>query len=272
MKTTEDPVTLFAAAVSFLEEELPWGQLGPLYCDGGGEDFFGSEAVEALREAGLKIASDLGQALEVLGEPGSAAAGVAGRSGRGKSLYFGAAVAELIPAVCETILLGRSVRLINLPGPEPELINGALERAEQRLATLGSNAGGLLPRIEINQRALERGRFDHLWVTSVFSDPEAFPALHDELYDLLPRKGSQPSAGKVRTGRGNLPLERKRARELMRRLVARLVSPALVTTSEEELPLLESALAERGLAAAPSTRPRLSAIVGDPICSYAIRG
>ena len=109
-------------------------------------------------------------------------------------------------------------------------------------------------------------------VRRVLSDPEAFPALHDELYDLLPRRGKPPSDGKLPTGRGNLPAERKRARELVRRLVSRLRAPAILTTSDEEIGLLRAALEERGLRARGAARARLSAIVGDPLRSYRVDG
>ncbi|MFT7542030.1 MAG: hypothetical protein ACI9K5_003007 [Gammaproteobacteria bacterium] len=261
-----DPPALFAACVTLLEEELPWGELGKLYCHEGGEDFFAPAQVDAMREAALKITADLAAALEEMEAPAE------GTTAPGASLYVGAAVAELVPALCECLILGRQVRLVNLPGPEVTLINAALGRVEKQLEKEGAwGTTARLPRLAIDTHAVDKLRFDHLWIASVLTDPQAFPALHDELYDLLPRKGKEPVEDeKTPTGKGNLHAERKQARDLLRKFVSRVDAPGVLTTSDEEIELLRIAFEERGLTLKAQRPARLSAIVGDPIRSYRI--
>ena len=265
--TPLDPAALFAACLTLMEEELPWEELGKLYCHEGGETFFEPAQVEAMREAALKITADLAAALEEMEAPAG------GSPAPGSSLYVGAAVAELVPAFCESLILGRQVRLVNLPGPEVSLINAALGRVEKRLEADGAlGTGPKLPRLEVDTHATDKLRFDHLWISSVLTDPQAFPALHDELYDLLPRKGKEPVEDeKTPTGKGNLHAERKQARDLLRKFVSRVDAPGVLTTSDEEIELLRVAFEERGLSLKALRPARLSAIVGDPIRSYRIK-
>jgi len=226
---------LFAAALVELDAALDWARLGALYCDEGGATFFGEADREALREAGLLVAADLGEAL-------------AGRGGT--SLYVGAAVAELAPMLCEALVLARHVRAVNLPGPEADELNRALAAVEQRV-------GQRLPRIETGGLgALEPASCDHLWLVSVLNDPDAFPALHDRLYGRT---------GELATGRGDERTERARAGALLDAALARLAPPALLSTTDEELPLVEPAAQRRGWRLAVPRRARLSPIVGDPI-------
>jgi hypothetical protein len=86
---------------------------------------------------------------------------------------------------------------------------------------------------------------------SVLTDPDAFPALHDELYERM----GTPQA----TGRGDLSAERARADALIAALHAHAAPGALITTTTDELPLLrarwsDDVLVEQG---------RLTALVGD---------
>ena len=99
--------------------------------------------------------------------------------------------------------------------------------------------------------------FDHLWMTSVLNDPEAFPALHDELYE---RHGSD-----LATGKGDLEVDRVRAGELLRSACRRVRSEFVYTTTDEELPFVEAEFASDGLALEPLTPAVLSAFVGDPV-------
>jgi len=259
-----DAAARFAAALTALEAELPWTVLGPLYCHEGGEDFFAPAQVEAIRETGLRLAADVAQAL------GSAESEPAERPRPRASLYFGAAVAELVPALCERVVLGRTVHLLNRPGHEPGLLNAALERAEERLRAGGDAVA--LPRVEVDEHVLEQERFDHVWLVSVLTDPEAFPALHDELYGLRHAAPERRPEGLVPTRRGNLAAERERARELARRVLSRLEPPGVLTTTDEELGLLRAVLEERGLKAHVPSQARLSAIVGDPVRCCPVRG
>ena len=92
---------------------------------------------------------------------------------------------------------------------------------------------------------------------SAQSDPDAFPALHDALYE---RSGSE-----LATGRGDLEEEHRRAGELVDALLARAAPPCLLTTTDEELELIGPRAAARGLALHVPSEARLSALVGDAV-------
>lgn len=231
---------LFAAALCEVEAALDWEELGRAYCHGDGEGFFSEEQREAQRDAGLLVAADLAEALAALPDRGPR-----------RSLYVGAAVAELAPLLCERVVLGREVLAFSLDGAEARMLDGALARVGERLRLA-------LPRIDVRPvGAADLPPCDHLWLVSVLSDPEAFPALHDRLYG---RRGTE-----LATGRGDLPRERARAAELLDAALRPLAVPALVTTTSEELELVRAACAARGLALDAPRAGRLSPIVGDPI-------
>jgi len=236
------PAALAAALVE-LDRELDWELLGRLYCDEGGAGFFAPAEREAQRDAGLSIASDL---VELLEREGVARA----------SLYVGAGVAELVPALAEGLLQGRDVRLTNLPGPEPrELARG--------LAAVGERLGLVLPTVLAGELAelLPRlpARLGHVWMTSVLTDPEAFPALHRRAYG---RPGLAPE---------HPARERARAAELVATALERLRPPALLTTTDEELPHVRPVARALGLALDVPGTGRLSAIVGDPLRHFRVR-
>ncbi len=236
----------FAAALIEVELCLDWRALGRLYCSEGGDDFFGEEEREAIRDAGLALASDLGAALAELPAGGPR-----------RSLYVGAAVAELAPILCETIVLEREVLAFAADGEETRALDAALRRTAVKL-------GVALPGIEaaaLGSRALPP--CDHLWLVSVLNDPDAFPALHDELYG---RAGTE-----LATGRGDLADDRRRAEALLDAALAALRAPAVLTTTDEELELVARACAKRGLALSVPDRARLSAVVGDPVRLCAVR-
>ena len=159
----------FGEALARLEGELDWRHLGELHCHEGGEDFFPQEQVDAMREAGLVLAAALGQRLS----PG------------GRSLYVGAAIGELVVLLCESLVLGREVRALNLANEESTELNRALAAVEEA-------CGFPLPRIEFLGPEEVEGAFDHGWLVSVLNDPEAFPA-------LLPLKKLTPSGEGERT-------------------------------------------------------------------------
>jgi hypothetical protein len=92
---------------------------------------------------------------------------------------------------------------------------------------------------------------------SVLTDPGTFPALHDRLYG---RAGTD-----LATGRGDPAGEAARAGALLDEALARLADTALVSTTDEELPLVEVAARRAGIALAPAAHARLSPIVGDPV-------
>jgi hypothetical protein len=222
-----------------LDGELDWRLLGSCYCAEGGEHFFERDQRTALADAGLRFASDVVEALEQL------------PAGPRTSLYVGVGVAELAPLVAERVLLGRSVAALTLPGPEPTELNRALEAVGRRI-------GHELGRIETDPIEPARvGPIGHLWLVSVLTDPDHFPALHDRLYE---RAGSA-----LATGRGDVRAEESAAERLVDGAVACLRAPALLTTSDEELEWMRRACARRDLQLAVPPRARLSGIVGDPV-------
>jgi len=233
-------VQRFAAIWSALEGALDWERLGVLHCHEGGEDFFGEESRQALLEAGLLFADDLGRRLRPAGA----------------SLYVGASVAELVPMIVETQVLEREVQWVELPGETMELLVRGLEHAEREV-------GCTLPRPLVEGwETVPALEVDHLWLVSVLSDPEAFPALHDELYQRT---------GELATGRGELELERERALELATRALGRLAPPGWLSTTDEELGLLVPRARDLGLALDVPDTARLSAVVGDPVRHCAVR-
>ena len=227
----------FAVALSSMEQAIDWTELGGFYCHEGGEQFFPDEQIAAMREAGLRIAGGLGEELASL--PGDAK----------RSLYVGAAVAELVPILVERFVLVREVVIVNLPGGEVDALNRAFEQAS-------ADCGLAMPRISTEPMAQVGGPFDHGWLVSVLNDPEAFPALHDLLYE---RKGE------LATGRGNRDEEWARATALAEQLLDRLTPEALLTTTDEELPLLRPIFSQRGLRVSAGETGILTGVVGDPL-------
>jgi hypothetical protein len=225
----------FGATLATLHAELDWDLLGALYCHEGGEHFFPPEQREAILDAGLHFASDLGELL-----------------GPGRSIYVGAALAELAPLLFEHLVLAREVVLKTLPGREADELDRALALAEARV-------GERLPRFDRAPLGpAPAGSVDHVWCVSVLTDPDAFPTLHDALYE----RRHTPLA----VGGGDRKRERARAEGLCGQLVAALrPGRALVTTSDEERPLFERALAAAGRVLEVPQKARLSGIVGDAV-------
>ena len=241
---TSEGVGHFAAALSELERELDWGRLGALYCYEGGEHFFTEDALEAQREAGLELAAALGEALGRL--PVDAPR---------RSLYVGAALGELLPMLFEALVLEREVHWVNLAGAEMDELARALGVVEERIGVSLVSPRCSSP-AQGSTAELWRGRgpFDHLWMASVLTDPEGFPALHDELYQ---RRGAEA------TGRGNRAKEEACARELVREVVAAAADRTLLATTEEELPFFLEACEARSIECSVAEVGRLTAIVGD---------
>jgi len=220
----------FGAALTALDAELDWELLEGLYCWEDGEGFFSDEEREAQWDAGLQIAAGLSDRLAELPA-----------NGPQRSLYVGAAVAELVPMLVESLVLGREVCAVNLPGPEVDELNRALA------------AVGVALRFDTEALAEP---YDHLWVVSVLTDPEAFPALHDELYQR---------EGEGATGAGDLASERARATELVEGWCAGLEKPALVSTTDEEVGFFAAEAERRDRRFKVPKVGRLTAIVGDAL-------
>ncbi|MBL8858381.1 MAG: hypothetical protein JNL28_07760 [Planctomycetes bacterium] len=214
----KDGLQRCGAAIAALYAELDWSKLGANYCEGDGSSFFDDDLRELTLETGYRIADEIS----------SAVAG--GRTGR--SLYFGAAVAELVPILAEHLVLERDVVWLNLPGDELREITRAMHKVRDEL-------GFELPMPSTHGiESCAQAGFDHLWMVSVLTDPDAFPALHDELYER--------SGGPLATGRGSSGAERARAEALVERFLDCASSSALVTTTDEELTLIEPAVQRRG--------------------------
>lgn len=225
----------FGQTLAALDAEIDWDVIAGVVCDGESEGFFDDERREAVLDAGLKLAADVGDAL--------------GKAGvYGKSLYVGAAVAELAPIMFEAIMLGRKVVWVNLPSPESEELCRAIAAVDGELPT---------PRTDPwDGRAV--GPVTHIWMTSVLTDPEVFPALHNELYR---RQGTKEA---VRGGRPKA--ERRAARELVDNcLLAVARERTLLTTTAEELEVWAAAAEEFGLRLDVDRKGRLSGLVGDVV-------
>ncbi len=240
-----DRMMAFAAGLSAMNEALDWNALGDLYCHDGGDSFFADEQREAIQDSGLLFAGDLGDKLGSFGKHPA------------RSLYVGSGVAEIVPILFESIVLARDVRLVNIAGPEVVALNAAFEAAE-------GPAGQKLPRFKTDPIDPDIApRIDHLWFVSVLTDPEAFPALHDQLYE---RQGSAAAVGG-----GHPKAERRAAFELCLQAAAKLTPPAILTTTDEELPMLTRACADLKLDVHAPATARLSGIVGDAVRHCQIR-
>ncbi|QDU68008.1 hypothetical protein [Engelhardtia mirabilis] len=223
----------FGAALVEIESELNWKLLGRAYCEDGGDDFFGEEQREAQRDAALRFAADVVERLSA--------------SPTGASLYIGAGIAEIAPILAETLLVGRAVTVVSLDGPETRELNRALAAVEARL-------GVSLPRWSTQPLVrLETIGFDHLWLVSVLTDPEAFPALHDMLYE------------RGRPKRRALDIEAGMALGLVDAALRRIKTPTLVHTTSEESGLLADACHNAGMHVVLAREGRLSPIVGDVV-------
>ena len=244
----------FGASLGGMLQELDWPLLGRTYCWEDGDDFFGDEDQGRLLDAGLAIATDLGTALGGLAPPGC-----------GRSLYVGVGVAELAPMAFEALVLGREVRACSLDGDEVRELGRATAVV---MAELGD--GPQLPRIagEPLSAGSVHGAFDHLWFVSVISDPEAFPALHDKLYER--KAGAADEGSDFATGKGVLAEDRAHAEQLVGLAIEHFCAPGIVTTTDEELPFIEAAFAARGMKLTAPSHARLSPIVGDPLRHCAV--
>jgi len=230
-------VQRFATTLAAVSDELDWVRLGACYCEGDARTFFDAGRREALIEVGLHLADDVATGLPA--------------GGPGRSLYLGAALAELAPILAERLVLEREVTWLNRSGPEVDELRRATRTVEQRL-------GMELPTPSTDEVAsVPASSCDHLWLVSVLTDPDAFPALHDALYE---RRG-----GELATGRGELTEERRRADELVDALLERAALPCALTTTDEELEIVGPLVARRGLELRVPEAARLSALVGDAV-------
>jgi hypothetical protein len=219
-----------------VDEELDWELLGRAACEGDGTTFYDAEFRERILDTGLWFAEDLGARLE---------------HGQGQSLYLGAEVAELPLILAEHIVMQRRVEWLNVECAATTELARAIRAVSARLGIELP-----VPIVEDVRRIAEES-CDHLWMVSVLTDPDAFPALHDELYE----RRDAPLA----TGRGVLDVERRRADALVEAWLARAELPCALSTTEEELVVIEPLVAFRGWRLELESGGRLSAIVGDRV-------
>ncbi len=233
----------FAAVLQDTYARIDWHKLGQQYCFEGGENFFTGEAIEAVQDAGLHIASDMEARLS--GTPGN------------HSLYVGPGVAEMVMMLFESLVLGRQVTAVTLPGVEPDEIN--------RVWTgLAKEHKVKLPKFQTKPLlAAEGPTCDHLWFASVVTDPESFPALHDRLYK---RQDTHDAIGG-----GNLTKETQRAELLIETALTWVTFPCIITTSQEELELFDNVIEGRGMVFQVPNQGRLSPIVGDSLFHCTLR-
>lgn len=235
-RTMNESLHAFGATVSALDAELDWELLGRAACDGDGTSFFDDELREQIIETGLWFADDIATALGDV---------------RGRSLYVGAEIAELPLILAEHLVMHRTVEWLNIDCPQTTEIVRALR-------IVSANLGVELPVPRVGEITdIERESCDHLWLVSVLTDPDAFPALHDVLYER--------TDGPLATGRGVLFDDRKRADALIEALLDRARFPCVLSTSAEELTLIEPLVARRGWTLEWEPGGRLSAVVGDRV-------
>ncbi len=235
-----DAAQRFAIALTGLFDQVDWTLLGLHYCFEGGEEFFDQPAREALLEAQVGMAAELGELLPTIL-----------KRGPNRSLYVGAALSEVGPMLADQLLLGREVLLISLDNRETRELNRCLQKVSESVDTPLAR----IQSTDILDTQLQP--YDQLWMVSVLNDPEAFPALHDKLYQ---RHGTD-----LAMGGGDLEQERKLARAIAHKALSGLALPGLLTTSDEELPLIVPVAEGLGLKLTALCEPILSALVQDPI-------
>lgn len=236
MRGVNDRHQLFGAVLGSIQSELDWERLGRAYCEGDGTDFFDDELRERWLDVGLRIADTLSRHLS---------------HGSGRSVYVGAALAEVPIMLVESIVLGREVVWINLPCDEIEELERVMRLVAERFEIA-------LPMPSLAAlESLPRASFDHVWMVSVLTDPDHFPALHDELYE---RRGTE-----LATARGTLSSDRERAEGLAHTAIELVIDGGLFSTTTEELTVLSPLCISRGRRMRSVVGDLETAIVGDSL-------
>ncbi|MBX3345853.1 MAG: hypothetical protein R3B11_02635 [Nitrospira sp.] len=213
-------------AIREIFARLDYAQLGPIYCDEGGDEFWKAKRGLCQR-LGTRVAETLLSRLT----PG------------GASLYVGAGVAELPVLAMETLELGRRVAACNLRRKEVQLLNRAC--AQYPMRVLHQDAGAV------------KGRVDHLWLVSVLNDPERFSELSVLSYGR---------ANPVTFNANKFVTQQRTVARLVDRCLSRLSVPGLVTTTVEEAVWVAEWCHRRGIPYRLDERTYASPTVGDPIC------
>ncbi len=239
MGPMDDRHQLFGAVLGTIQAELNWERLGRAYCEGDGTDFFDDELRERWLDVGLKIADTLAGHLS---------------HGSGRSVYVGAALAEVPIMLVESIVLGREVMWINIACDEIDELERVVRLVAERFEIALP-----LPSLAALE-SLPRASFDHVWMVSVLTDPDHFPALHDELYD---RRGTD-----LATARGTLSADRERAERLTIFAIDIAADGALFATTTDELTVVSPACVSRGRTLVSIASKLETAIVGDRLALH----
>jgi hypothetical protein len=157
----DEALHAFAPQSTRSMRKLDWEVLGRSACEGDGTTFFDDEFRGRIFDTGLWFAGHLAGLLEE----------------GGRSLYVGAEIAELPVILAEHLVMKRRVEWLNIDcAPTTELARA--------LRAVGARLGVELPLPRVDAVTdIEAASCDHLWLVSVLTDPDAFPALHDELYE-----------------------------------------------------------------------------------------
>jgi len=183
--------------------ELSLTEIGEIYCDYGGREFW-----QHRREVVLELGIAWAEALVSRLEPS------------GRSFYVGAGVAELAAMITEARALGSRLSVVNLRERECVELNRALRVvgvAEEEILVEARDASEL---------AVER-EYDHLGLVSVLDDPELYPEVSDLTYGRMPPALLDLEA---------FAIERGKIHALVDAVLGGLSLPGLVTTSFEEVP------------------------------------
>jgi len=243
MRGVDDRHQLFGAVLGSIQAELDWERLGRAYCEGDGTDFFDDELRERWLDVGLQIADLLARHLS---------------HGSGRSVYVGAALAEVPIMLVESIVLGREVVWVNVACDEIEELERVVRLVAERFE-FALPLPSLAP-----LESLPRASFDHVWMVSVLTDPDHFPALHDELYE---RRGTE-----LATARGTLSADRERAERLAIAAIELAANGAVFTTTTDELTVVKPASSSRGRVLESIVTKLETAIVGDKLAVHRCGG
>jgi len=213
-------------SITAIFRRLDYRTLGRLYCDEGGEAFW-KDRRGPCQEFGIRVAEALLERLPT----------------GGRSLYVGAGVAEIPVVAAEVLDLRRYVTALNLRVEEVRVLNEACR--EYGFTWSSADA------------RVAEGTFDHLWIVSVLNDPESFPELSALSYGR-----ANPAIFDC----GQFEKERNEVMSLTTACMAKLATPAWVTTSVEEIPWIAGWCQKNAMKFVIEGEDYPTAIVGDPLC------
>lgn len=222
--------TKTALLITEIFDRLDYQKLGPIYCDEGGDAFW-KDRREPCRTLGVALAEVLLNRLMP----------------RGRSLYVGAAVAELPLLLMEVLDLERNIDPFNLRANEVGVLNQTCK--------------GLPVRVSTSDARSARGTYDHLWMVSVLNDPEQYPNVSSLSYGRANPVTFDPAA---------FESERTQVMALADACLQKLALPGLVSTSVEEIPWITDWCERNKLGYVLEEEDYPTAIVQDPVCFITI--